>query len=103
MESANTQNAKIFKAFCDENRLTILQALCTGEKCACRLQEVLSIGQSTLSHHMRILCESGVVVARKDRKWTYYAIDKARSDVAVALLRSYTDVQSDARDTGCAP
>jgi ArsR family transcriptional regulator, arsenate/arsenite/antimonite-responsive transcriptional repressor len=102
METANPQNAKIFKAFCDENRLTILALLCTGEKCACRLQEALSIGQSTLSHHMKILCESGVVVARKEGKWTYYAIDKARSNAAAALLQSYTAVQSDARDIGCA-
>ena len=103
METANAQNARILKAFCDENRLTILASLCTGEKCACRLQEVLSIGQSTLSHHMKILCESGVVTTRKEGKWTYYAIDKARCDVAAALLQKYTDVQSDARDFGCAP
>ena len=103
METANIRNARVFKAFCDENRQTILEALCTGEKCACRLQELLSIGQSTLSHHMKILCESGVVVARKDGKWTYYAIDKARGDAAAALLQSYTAVQSDAHDPGCAP
>lgn len=103
MESANMQNARVFKAFCDENRLTILEVLCTGEKCACRLQEVLSIGQSTLSHHMKILCESGVVVARREGKWTYYAIDQTRSDEAAAMLTRYTNVQNDARDIGCAP
>jgi ArsR family transcriptional regulator, arsenate/arsenite/antimonite-responsive transcriptional repressor len=103
METANEQNAKLFKAFCDENRLTILEALCTGEKCACRLQDALSIGQSTLSHHMKILCESGAVTTRKEGKWTYYAIDKARCDLAAKLLQNYTDVKSDARDAGCAP
>ena len=103
MEIANKQNAKVFKAFCDENRLTILALLCTGEKCACRLQDALSIGQSTLSHHMKILCESGVVVARKEGKWTYYAIDQARSKAAALLLQRYTEVHSDARDIGCAP
>ena len=103
METGNAQNAKVFKAFCDENRLTILALLCTGEKCACRLQEALSIGQSTLSHHMKILCESGVVVARKEGKWTYYAIDQIRSTAAATLLQRYTEVQSDARDISCAP
>ena len=103
METGNVQSAKVFKAFCDENRLTILALLCTGEKCACRLQEALSIGQSTLSHHMKILCESGVVVARKEGKWTYYAIDQTSSTAAVTLLQRYTEVQSDARDIGCAP
>lgn len=103
METGNAQSAMVFKAFCDENRLTILTLLCTGEKCACRLQEALSIGQSTLSHHMKILCESGVVVARKEGKWTYYAIDQARSKAAALLLQRYTEVQSAARDIGCAP
>jgi ArsR family transcriptional regulator len=103
MERSNEQNAKVFKAFCDENRLTILQMLCTGEKCACRLQDALSIGQSTLSHHMKILCESNVVSARKEGKWTYYTIDRAGCEVAATLLELYTSVESDTRDIGCAP
>ena len=54
-------DARIFKAFCDENRLQILELLRTGEKCACALLEQLHISQSTLSYHMRILCDSGIV------------------------------------------
>jgi ArsR family transcriptional regulator, arsenate/arsenite/antimonite-responsive transcriptional repressor len=103
MENTNGQNAKIFKALCDENRLSILQQLRTGEKCACRLQEALRIGQSTLSHHMRILCESGLVGARKDGKWTYYSIDKTGCDVAASLMQTYTHVECDARDDCCDP
>jgi len=102
MELANERSAKVFKAFCDENRLTILKQLCTGEKCACRLREALNIGQSTLSHHMAILCESGVVSARRDGKWTYYSIDRAGCATAAAILQRYTEVESDARDPGCA-
>ena len=67
-------DVKVFKAFCDENRLQVLELLRSGEKCACVLLEKLQISQSTLSHHMKILCESGVVVARKDGKWTHYSI-----------------------------
>ena len=59
-------NAKVFKAFCDENRLAILDMLRTGEKCACDLLEELHITQPTLSHHMKILCDAGVVQGRKD-------------------------------------
>ena len=66
---------KVFKAFCDEKRLNILKILLSSEKCACRLLEELDIGQPTLSHHMRILCDSGVVTARKDGKWSYYSIN----------------------------
>jgi len=101
METENAKNARVFKAFCDENRLTILQLLCTGEKCACALQDVLSIGQSTLSHHMKILCESGVVAARRDGKWTYYSIDPTGSAMAARLLAQVTQVVSEERAPTC--
>lgn len=86
------KNARVFKAFCDENRLMILELLQTGEKCACKLLEDLKIGQSTLSHHMKILCESGVVNARKDGKWTHYSISEEGSAYAKELLSKITEI-----------
>ena len=68
------RTALIFKAFCDENRIRILNLLCGGEKCACKLLEEMSISQPTLSHHMKILCDSGIVVGRKEGKWMHYRI-----------------------------
>lgn len=79
-------DARVFKAFCDENRLQILEMLRGGEKCACVLLENLQISQSTLSHHMKILCDSGIVVSRKEGKWTHYSISKAGSQKAEELL-----------------
>ena len=73
MENKYLDNARVFKAFCDENRLMILEMLQTGEKCACMLLEKLKISQPTLSHHMKILVDSGMVLARKEGKWTYYS------------------------------
>ena len=64
----------IFKALSDENRIRILKLLRSGEKCACRLLEELNISQPTLSHHMKILCETGIVTGRKEGKWTHYSI-----------------------------
>ena len=61
----------IFKAFCDENRINIINQLLTGEKCACVLLENLHISQPTLSHHMKILCDSEVVIGRKEGKWMH--------------------------------
>jgi len=72
MAKIHDEDAKIFKAFCDENRLMIIAILRSGEKCACVLLEELEIAQSTLSHHMKILCDSGIVASRKEGKWTYY-------------------------------
>ena len=58
----------IFKALCDEKRLSILELLKGGEKCACVLMEELNIAQSALSYHMKILCESGIVTSRQEGK-----------------------------------
>lgn len=80
------KNARVFKAFCDENRLMILELLQSGERCACDLLENLDIGQSTLSHHMKILCDSGVVSARKEGKWTHYSISEVGSAHAKEVL-----------------
>ena len=68
------KTAIMFKAFCDENRLQILSLLQGGEKCACKLLEEMQITQPTLSHHMKILCDAGVVVSRKEGKWMHYSI-----------------------------
>jgi len=86
------KNAIIFKAFCDENRLKILELLQSGEKCACKLLEDLNIGQSTLSHHMKILCDAKVVNARKEGKWTHYSINIEGSALALELLKEITQV-----------
>ncbi|MDD6490904.1 MAG: metalloregulator ArsR/SmtB family transcription factor [Firmicutes bacterium] len=72
----NKRTASMFKAFCDENRLQILELLQDGERCACRLLDEMQITQPTLSHHMKILCDSGVVVGRKEGKWMHYSISK---------------------------
>lgn len=92
METKYKNNAKVFKAFCDENRLMILEMLQSGEKCACKLLEQLQIGQSTLSHHMKILCDSGIVSNRKEGKWTYYSINEEGSKKAKELLDLLTHV-----------
>ena len=92
-------NARVFKAFCDENRLMILSLLQNGEKCACVLLEKVNVGQSTLSHHMKILVDSGIVDARKEGKWMFYSISAGGSDIAAKLLRKLTKVQVDETDT----
>ena len=86
MEQNFEMEAKVFKAFCDENRLQILAQLRSGEKCACKLLEALQISQPTLSHHAKILCDSGIVRGRKEGKWVHYSIDPEGARRAVMLL-----------------
>lgn len=77
---------KVFKAFCDEKRLAILGLLRGGEKCACMLTDQLGIGQSSLSYHMKILCESGVVESRQEGKWTHYHLSESGGKRAAELV-----------------
>ncbi len=86
METREKNTALVFKAFCDENRIKILNILSSGEKCACKLLEALSVTQPTLSHHMKILCDSGVVKARKEGKWMYYSLSHEGLRVAEEYL-----------------
>ena len=83
----NKRMAAMFKAFADENRIQILELLRDGERCACRLLEEMNITQPTLSHHMKILCDSGIVVGRKEGKWMHYSI----SEDGMRDVRNYLD------------
>lgn len=67
--------ALICKALSDSNRLKILEMLSDGEKCGCKLLEAFEITQPTLSHHMKILCECGLVETRREGKWSHYSLN----------------------------
>ena len=67
---------KILKALGEETRIHIFELLRTGKFCACNILEKLNITQPTLSHHMKILCDSGIVIAEKDWKWTHYSLNE---------------------------
>ncbi len=91
MEIDEKKTATIFKAFCDENRIRILQQLLTGEKCACVLLDNLQITQPTLSHHTKISCDADIVISRKEGKWTHYSISKSGCEYAEECLKALTD------------
>lgn len=90
MELGDKKTALIFKALGDENRIRILKLLRSGEKCACRILEELSITQPTLSHHMKILCDSELVIGRKDGKWIHYSLSAKGAETAVKSLKELT-------------
>ena len=88
MELSNKKTAEMFKAVCDENRIKILKLLQGGEKCACVLLEELDIAQPTLSYHMKILRQSGIVKERSVGPWKYYSIDGEGCAYAQKLLQA---------------
>ena len=86
------EDVKMIKSLADENRLAILELLQSGEKCACVLLEELNITQSTLSHHMKLLCDSGLVEYQKIGKWMHYSISPSGSKAVNDILNKYTSI-----------
>ncbi|HZJ77795.1 MAG TPA: metalloregulator ArsR/SmtB family transcription factor [Clostridia bacterium] len=101
MSTIHDKHAKVFKAFCDEKRLRILELLRGGEKCACVLLEQLDLGQSGLSYHMKILVESGLVESRQEGKWTHYKISETGSGYALELLKTLTTSSIKTKNNNC--
>ena len=86
-----SKDAKIFKALCDTKRLTILDYLKSGEKCACVLIENMNIGQSALSYHMK----------RQEGKWTHYSLSKSGSEYASKRLLELTTPNTENQSNCC--
>jgi ArsR family transcriptional regulator len=78
------QLAATFKALADPTRVSIINRLAGGEACCvCDLTDVFELSQPTVSHHLRILREAGLVEAERRGTWAYYrlvpeAIDRVR-------------------------
>jgi len=89
--------ALLFKAFADPNRLEIVDMLSCGELCACMILERFNITQPTLSHHMKILCDCGLVAGRKEGKWTYYSLEQK----AVQAFREFLIAVTSCKDNCC--
>ncbi len=78
--------ARVFKALCDENRIAIIKMLCSGEKCACEIYDALVVTKPTITHHMKILIDSNIILARKAGKWTYYSLNSDGMVFAKTML-----------------
>lgn len=78
--------AAVFKALSDETRLHIVDMLSCSELCACDILASFDLSQSTLSYHMKILIDAGIVNSRRTGLWTRYSINEAAFDSIVAIL-----------------
>lgn len=86
-QMTDDQLKAVFKALADARRLAIVHMLERGgEVCACSLLDGLDISQPTLSHHMKVLCQSGIVTSRREGKWTYYKISEEGCRRAIGLI-----------------
>jgi DNA-binding transcriptional ArsR family regulator len=95
----------ITKALADASRIRTLAALRPGELCVCQITELLELAPSTMSKHLSILHQAGLVNARKEGRWIYYSLPgkEAAASVRSALewvlssLRTDPSVAADAK------
>lgn len=102
MKHGYAEYVLLFKAISDQTRLKIVDLLSCGEMCACQLLDNFSITQPTLSYHMRILSESGIVNGRRDGAWMYYSINgvviEAISDFLIEIKSNKEQVTRKSTD-----
>lgn len=83
------QKALVFRALADPNRLrllSIVKADASGESCVCDLTEPLDLGQPTVSHHLKILVEAGLLHREKRGTWAYYSLVPGALEETAGLL-----------------
>lgn len=85
----------VIKAMSDETRLKIIDMLSCGEMCACDILAQLSISQSTLSYHMKILSDSGLVNAVRDGAWMRYTLNREKTEEFAAFFSRITESKRD--------
>lgn len=95
------ESANALKALSDPNRLVIIDFLNDGERCACKILEQLKISQPTLSHHMKILCETELVHSRKDGKWIHYSLNRDKFKELKELMGSFSEMAGDDKSGNC--
>lgn len=86
-----TELAHAFSALADPIRLQVLSILAAspeGEVCVCEFVEPLAKSQPTVSHHLKILSEAGLVTGDRRGKWVWYSLNRARLAVIQATLDS---------------
>lgn len=80
------EGVKIFKSLSDINRLKIIDLRSHGEKCACEILKNFDFTQPTLSHHMKILLDCGLISCRKDGLWTYYSLNNINCNKMMLMI-----------------
>jgi ArsR family transcriptional regulator len=86
MEKVYKHYALLMKALSDETRVKIFHMLSHGELCACNILDEFNITQPTLSYHMKILSDSGLVNSRRDGIWMKYTINKDNLEILNKLF-----------------
>lgn len=83
---------RVMKALSDPNRVRVVKLLQTEELCVCEIQEVLGLAQSTVSKHLKILEDAGLVDRKRQGAWMIYSLaDGNESEYSAAMLTTISD------------
>ncbi len=98
MEKNYADYALLFKALSDETRLKIIDMLSCGELCACDILKFFQITQPTLSYHMKILTDCGIVDGTRQGAWMHYTLNH---ETAKSILDYWKHITSEKEDCIC--
>ncbi len=97
------ETVNVFKALSDSNRIRIIKMLESRELCVCEVREVLDLSTSTVSKHLSILRDAGLVIDSKDGKWVNFRLNRSseksfvRSQLEL-VIKSFSDDEKVAAD-----
>ena len=83
------QFIRVMKALSDPNRVRVIKMLGRKQLCVCELRDLIGLAQSTISKHMKVLEEAGLVDYHKEGSWIIYRLTKGEeSDYARVMLKN---------------
>lgn len=83
----------IFKALGDETRAKIVKMISNGSLCACKILEEFNITQPTLSYHMKMLCDAGIVNCTKKGKWCHYSLNADTKEIISKFIEEIKKIE----------
>jgi len=91
MKNPYTKYTPMIKALADEARLKIVHMLAGGPLCACQILKEFDFTQPTLSYHMKVLADSGLVKGVRKGAWMWYSLDRNKLDRLIQFITEITD------------
>ena len=80
----------VLKVLAEKNRLRIVCLLSKGELCVCNIGENLNLAQNLISHHLSILRKNNIIIARKEKNWVHYSLNKKLMKNIITTLQQIT-------------
>ncbi len=90
-DTRNLSRSKVFKALGHPARLAMVDALRDSDKCVCDLRELVDLDTSTVSKHLSVLKNAGVVTGRKKGNWVWYSLELHCLDTFLGCLDGFLD------------